>query len=170
MRRFVLFLPCLWLATAAAVAPTPKPAAACQPHEAANACAACHESNCCTERRACENDSACAAFVTCVKKGGQCGTIPQAFVAQFACQMEKCNTTVCGGPVDACSLCAGTACAGPMLACLHQADCGAHESCVAACGKDGACADRCPKITAAARPVWEKKDACLKKLCRDVCR
>ncbi|HEY2293760.1 MAG TPA: hypothetical protein VGM86_23900, partial [Thermoanaerobaculia bacterium] len=135
--------------------PASSPAAVCQPRPGKNACDTCQENQCCVERRACEADAACAAFLNCLKTScpnppcnGHCGLPPPAYVARFVCQMEKCNTAVCGGPLDRCTFCTSTRCAKEVLSCLNQPGCDSYTQCAANCGKDSTCQARCQKPSA----------------------
>lgn len=150
--------------------------AVCQPREGKNPCESCHEKNCCVERRACENDPACSAFLNCLRTScptppcnTQCGTAPRTYVARFVCQMSKCNEAVCGGPVDACTLCTNTRCAAESLACQGKPGCGDLLGCAAACGQDTACKERCRKTHAGSAAVAEAQTACVRKQCGKEC-
>lgn len=154
-----------------------RPGAVCQPKPGKNSCEACQETHCCAERRACEADAACAAFLTCLRSScptppcnGLCGAPPPVYVNRFACQSEKCNTAVCGGPVDACAFCTSTRCAKELLTCLNQPGCDSYVQCEAACGKDSTCKARCRKPAAAALAASAARAGCLQKECGNACR
>ena len=155
----------------------PVSSAACQPQEGINACETCHENHCCAERRACEADAACAAFLDCLRSScptppcnGHCGLPPPAYVKRFVCQMEQCNTSVCGGPVDACTFCTSTRCAKELLSCLNQPGCDSYTQCTAACGKDSACKARCRQPSSAALAASAARTECTQKECGTVCQ
>lgn len=151
--------------------------AVCQPKPGRNACETCQENQCCAERRACEADAACAAFLNCLRTScpnppcnGLCGSPPPAYVKRFRCQMEQCNTAVCGGPVDGCTFCTSTRCAKEVLSCLNQPGCDVYTQCAAACGKDSVCKARCQKPSAAALAASAARAECLQKQCGNACR
>lgn len=155
---------------------TPAASTTCQPREGTNACETCHENRCCTERRACETEPACAAFLDCLRNScatppcnGKCGTAPATYVARFACQMAKCNVEACGGPVDACTLCASTHCAKEVISCLNHPGCAEYLDCVKACGKKPGCVNGCKQPSADLLAAAKDNAACTKKHCDSAC-
>jgi hypothetical protein len=153
-------------------------APACQPDikPGMSDCDLCKEKSCCVERRACNDDPACTAFVTCRRSGcasppctGKCGAPPPAYVDLFVCRMTKCNTDVCGTPVDACTLCQATRCGAAFLTCQNVVGCDAYSSCVNACKGDAACVKKCKAASPEAIKTSEAQFSCYKKECSQAC-
>lgn len=162
------------------MAQAPAAAPACQPNIPAGTgdCDVCRETKCCAERHTCDADPACANFLKCLRTScaeppcfARCGLPPQAYVDRFVCQMSKCNTEVCGGPVDACTLCQSTTCGREFVMCQNVAGCSVVESCSGACKGDAACLKKCREgKSAEVLKAFDAEAACFRSKCAQVCR
>jgi hypothetical protein len=173
----LFLLPLLPAQAAPAEAGAPSAATTCRPQPGKNPCEGCHENNCCEQRRACEADAACAAFVECIRSGcptppclGSCGRPPKLYVERYSCQMARCNVSACGGPIDACTLCAATRCTTEVLACQGQPACAEYTFRLENCKGNASCRALCKKPTAEAGRRAEAQASCEMKLCEPQCR
>jgi hypothetical protein len=187
MKRAILtlYLAIAVLFTAAALAqqqkegqPQPRSGAAmadCRPQAGTSPCDTCHEEKCCQVRHACEAHPACKRFIACLTACPsppcfeKCGKAPETYLARYACQMERCNTPVCGGPVDACSLCMSTRCVKPFLACWGTPECDEYTTCAGGCNGNFACVAVCKTKHAEGVTLADEKQACVAKECGTAC-
>jgi hypothetical protein len=150
-------------------------AAGCQPQTGGSPCNTCHEEKCCQARRACDADPACSRFIECLTSCPsppcfeKCGKAPETYLARYACQMERCNSPVCGGPVDACTLCMSTRCVKAFVACWGTPACEEYASCVAGCKGNARCGGACKTKYPEGVKAAEEKATCAGKECGSAC-
>jgi hypothetical protein len=149
--------------------------AVCQTKAGGSPCETCHEEKCCQVRRACEADPSCSHFLECLTSCPSppcfehCGKAPQTYLARYACQMERCNSPVCGGPVDACTLCMSTRCVTTFVACWGTPACDQYAACAADCRGSSTCAGSCKTKYPAGVRLAEEKTGCARKECGTGC-